>query len=181
MRHNTHILWDHTTFCMTSHALFLDNSPTVYDTTSTLSVSSRPVHQLYHTNTRYDITHTLCMTSQSVFMTSHEHFMTSHPYKYDITEYIYDIITIYMISTLLLSWKHNNTWHHTHYICHHSHCICAAKPALSIVHKNFGSYPSWNTYDIINTLHDITVTLYDIIPQCLWHHSHCIHDIRSPK
>ena len=85
-----------------------------------------------------------------------------------------------MISTLLLSWKHNYTWHHTHYICHHSHCICAAKPALSIVHKNFGSYPSWNTYDIINTLHDTTITLYDIITQYLWHHSHCIHDIRYP-
>ena len=25
-----------------------------------------------------------------------------------------------MISTLLLSWKHNYTWHHTHYIWHHS-------------------------------------------------------------
>ena len=35
-------------------------------------------------------------------------------------------------------------------------------------------------YDIIHTLHEITVTLYDIIPQYLWHHSHCIHDIRSP-
>ena len=35
-------------------------------------------------------------------------------------------------------------------------------------------------YDIVHTLHDITITLYDIIPQYLWHHSHCIHDIRSP-
>ena len=85
-----------------------------------------------------------------------------------------------MISTLLLSWKHNYIWHHTHYIWHHSHCICAATPALSINHKNFGSYPTLHTYDIVTTLQDITVTLYDNIPQCLWHHSHCIHDIRSP-
>ena len=89
MRHHTHILWDHTTFCMSSYALILDILPTISDTTSTLSVSSRSVHQLYHTNSPYDITHTLCMTSQSVCMTSHEHFMTSLPYKYDITHSIF--------------------------------------------------------------------------------------------
>ena len=33
--------------------------------------------------------------------------------------------------------------------------------------------------DIIHTLHDITVTLYDIIRLYLWDPSHCIHDIRS--
>ena len=85
-----------------------------------------------------------------------------------------------MISTPLLSWKHNYTWHHTHYIWHHSHSICAATPAVYIDHINFGSYPTWHTYDIIHTLHNITITLYVIIPQSLWHHSHCIHDIRSP-
>ena len=83
-----------------------------------------------------------------------------------------------MISMLQLSWKHNYTWHHTHYIWHHSHCICAATPTVSIDHNSFGSYRTWHTYDIIHTLHDITITLYDIITQYLWHHSHCIHDIR---
>ena len=52
-------------------------------------MSSRQVHQLYHTNYLYDITHTLCMKSQSVCMTSHEHFMTSYPYRYDITHSIF--------------------------------------------------------------------------------------------
>ena len=64
-----------------------------------------------------------------------------------------------MISTLLLSWKHNYTWHHTHYIWHHSHCICAATHTVSIDHNSFGSYRTWHTYDIIHTLHDITITL----------------------
>ena len=45
-------------------------------------------------------------------------------------------------------------------------------------HNTYGSYPTWHTYDIIHSLHEITITLYDIIPQYLWHHSHCIHDIR---
>ena len=75
IRHHVHILWDHTTLYMTSHALFLDITPSISDTTSILSVSSWPVHQLFHTTSPYDITHTLCMKSQSVCMTSHEHFM----------------------------------------------------------------------------------------------------------
>ena len=88
--------------------------------------------------------------------------------------------SIYMISTLQLSWKNNYTWHHTHYMWHHSHCICPATPGASIDHNSLGSYPTWHTYDIIHTLHDITITLYDITPQYLWHHSHCIHDIIYP-
>ena len=78
-----HYVWRH------MHCI-LDIAPSISDTTSTLTVSSRPVYQLYHTYSQYDITHTLCMTSQSVwmtsyeqFMTSHQHFMTSHPYRYD--------------------------------------------------------------------------------------------------
>ena len=69
-----------------------------------------------------------------------------------------------MISTLQLSWKHNYTWHHTHYMWHQSHCICPATPGASIDHNSLGSYPTWHTYDIIHTLHDITITLYDITP-----------------
>ena len=76
-----------------------------------------------------------------------------------------------MISTLQLSWKHNYTWHPTHYMWHHSHCICPATPGALIDYNSLGSYPTWHTYDIIHTLHDITVTLYDITPQYLWHHS----------
>ena len=94
---------------------------------------------------------------------------------------------IYIISMLLLSWKHNNyTWHLTHYSWHHSHCICVIthiciNASLYQWHHNkYGSLRTWHTYDIIHTLHDITITLYDIIPQCLCHHSHCIHDIICP-
>ena len=77
-----HYVWYH------MHCV-LDITPSISDNTSTLSLSSRPVYQLYHTNSLYDITHTLCMTSLSVCMTSHEHFMVSHPYRYDITKCIF--------------------------------------------------------------------------------------------
>ena len=91
-----------------------------------LKKKKRPVHQLYHGNSLYDITHTLCMTSCSVWMTSHEFFMTSHTYMYDITLDIFmTSYTIYMISHILLSWQNNDcTWHLTYYIWYHSHCIC---------------------------------------------------------
>ena len=123
IRHHTHILWDHTTLCMTSHAFFLDITPSISDTTSTLSVSSRPVHKLYHTNSLYAITHTLCMKSQSVCMTSHEHFMTSYPYRYDITHSILlwcyqytvcDVIPIRLWSQKVFMWCHAyRLWFHT--------------------------------------------------------------------
>ena len=77
-----HYVWHH------MHCI-LDITPSISDNTATLSVSSRQVYQLYHTNTLYDITHTLCMTSQSVCMTSNEQFMMSHAYRYDITKSIF--------------------------------------------------------------------------------------------
>ena len=86
----THIFYEITPHYVWHHMhCILDITPSISDTTSTLSVSSRPVYQLYHTSSLYDITHTLCMTSQSVCMTSHEHFMASHPFRYDITKSIF--------------------------------------------------------------------------------------------
>ena len=142
---------------------------------SKTSVSVIP-HQLsvwHHTHSMYDNTlrmHDITWTHYDVTPV----YVRHHP------QYIYDILTIYMLSALLLSWKHNYTWHNTHYIWHHSHCISAATPTVSINHNNFGSYPTWHTFYIMHTLDGITITLYDIIPQYLWHHRHCIHDMRSP-
>ena len=86
-----------------------------------------------------------------------------------------------MMSMLLLSWKHNDyTWNLTHNIWQHSHCICAATPTVLLPSQQLWKLSHLHTYDIIHTLNDNTITLYDTIPQYLWHHSHCIHDIRSP-
>ena len=201
IRHHTHILWDHTTLCITSHALFPDITPSISDTTSTLSVSSRPVHQLYHTSSLYDITHTLCMTLQSVCMTSHEHFMMSH--RIGMTSHtvcLWHLKNIYDINATTFM-KHNYTWHHTHYIWHHSHCICAGTSAVSIDHNSFGSFPlgtHMTSYTLYVTsqshfmtsflsIYDITATAFIILdplhmtsppgfmrsrPLSLWHHRH---------
>ena len=59
--------------------------------------------------------------------------------------------------------------------------VCGLQHPLYCCHdNNYGSYPTWHMDDIIHTLRDITITLYETIPQYLWHHNHCIHDIRSP-
>ena len=66
-----------------------------------------------------------------------------------------------MISTLLLSWKHNNyTWHLTHYIWHHSHCICAATPAVSMPSQQL-----WKSSKLAHVWHHTHST---------WHHNHSL-------
>ena len=58
--HHTLYIWHHTHG--NTNVIFAI-SPTISDTTSSVSVSSNPVYQLYHTHSLDDITHTLCMTS----------------------------------------------------------------------------------------------------------------------
>ena len=113
--HHTHYIWHHTHY---NTKVISAISPTLSETTSTVSVSSNPVYQLYHNNSLDDITQTLSMTSYSVCMASHEPFMTSHWSMYNITPIIYmTSYPIYMISHILLSWQHSEyTLNLTHYI-----------------------------------------------------------------
>ena len=174
---------------MTSHHIMHDITCTVFMTSLPLYLTLHPLYRClqtqcisYTTPTLCMTSHTLCMTSQSVCMTSHEHFMTSYLYRYDIT-------SIYL-------------WHHIQYIWYHPCCfhentatmldisptIFDIRVSVSVLSQpiywchdnNYGSHHTWHTYDIINTPHLITFTLCDINPQSLWHHKHCIHDIRSP-
>ena len=66
-----------------------------------------------------------------------------------------------MISVLLLSWKHNDyTWHLTHDIWHHSHCICAATPAVLL--------PSQQLRKLSHLAHGCHHT------HSTWHHNHTL-------
>ena len=65
----------------------------------------------------YDITPTFCVTSYELYRTSHPILMSSHYCTYDITDSIYEI-TSSMRATYTL-----NMWHHSHYLCHHTHSI----------------------------------------------------------
>ena len=131
--HNTHYVRHHT---HDNTKVISAISPSISDTTSTVSVSLNQVINCV-TCTLCMTLHIICMTSYSVCTTSHEHFMTSLPYRYDITSSIFmTSYQIYMISPILLSWKQNEyTWHLTHCIWHHSPCICVVTPALSMPSK----------------------------------------------
>ena len=67
--HHTHYIWHHT---HDNTKVISATSPSISDTTTTLSVSSNPVYQLYYTHSLYVITH----------------------YMYDITFSIHDITWI---------------------------------------------------------------------------------------
>ena len=85
---------------------------------------------------------------------------------HDITPFVWYHTKIYDISpTIFDTTATASVWSHQLYWCHH---------------KTYGSHYIWHTYDIIHSVYHISFTLYDINPQYLWHHKHCIHDIRSP-
>ena len=80
------------TICITSYTLYKASQPhlmtshqTIYDTTSTVSLSSHPDYQSHNLHCMYDIRATICMTSYELHMTSHPlfmispHSMTPHP------------------------------------------------------------------------------------------------------
>ena len=74
--HHTHYMWHHTHDNTKVISAF---SPSISDTTSTVSVSSNPVYKLYYTNSLYDIT----------------------PYMYDITFSMHDVTwTLYDITPI---------------------------------------------------------------------------------
>ena len=115
--HHIHSLWLHTIVIITLYPLHswhhtpkiwhntYGNTnvisaiwPSVYNTTSTASVSSNPGYLLYHTHSLYDITHTICLTSYSVCMLSQLLFRTLHTSMYIFTSSIF--MTSYPICAL---------------------------------------------------------------------------------
>ena len=101
--HHTPYIWHHT---HGSTNVISAIWPTIYNTTSTVSVSSNPGYQLYHNHSLY-ITQTVCVTSYSVCMLSKQLFMTSCPSVYNITPSIF--MTSYPICTLSYCYHDNTT------------------------------------------------------------------------
>ena len=89
---------------------------------------------------------------------------------------------IYMISPILLSLQHKDyTWHFTHYIWHHSHCIIVFTLAVSMTSQQVwkSSHLAYVWYYTHFTWNQIDNLWY----QCsvFWHKNyyiwHCIHNI----
>ena len=71
--HHTSCIWHHT---HGNTNVISAIWPTISNTASTVSVSSNPGYHLYHTHPLDDITHTIRVTSYSVWMLSQQLFMT---------------------------------------------------------------------------------------------------------
>ena len=81
--------------------------PIISNTKSTVSVSSNPAYQLFHTHSLYDITHSILVTSYSVCMLSQQLFRALQTSIYNFTASIF--MTSYQICTLSPYCFHDNT------------------------------------------------------------------------
>ena len=127
----------------------------------------------------YDITPTFCVTPYALYITSHPILMSSHYSTYDITPLDMKphpvcraIYTLYM-------------GHHSHYLCHHTHCIDSITLTLCMT-----SHSPYEWHRLHSTRHHILILwpqptsfrtshpLYlTSCPLYLCHHIHCIDDI----
>ena len=172
---------------MTSHPLFrasqlfmYDIKSTVSDLTSTVSVSSHPLYQWYHSHPIYDITYSIHVTSYSLFLWHHIQYVWQHNAvccwyhtrhmcdiicTTDITSTLSHQTTVFMMSHPL------QAWHHTHCMRHCTHCIFVITSSPLI------SYPL--LYDIIPTLCVTSYALYITSYQLLMSSHYCTDDITA--
>ena len=127
--------------CMTSHEHFMTSHPYRYDITSSIFMTSYPIHMispiLFHENkttipgislTVFDITVTASVWSHPIYQCLHNNYGSLHTWR------MYDIIhTLHHIKFRLYVINHQ-------YLGHHKHCI----------------------HDIRSPIYDITSTVYDI-------------------
>ena len=195
MWHHIHSLWLHTIEVITLHPVHSCHHtpniwrntygntnvisafcPTVSNTPSTLSLSSNPGYQLYHTHSLYDITNYTCdiifsmYTIDDITATTwkvlHEVYLWYHiPYvfdkistKYDITTLCVDVTTLgiclasfalQMTSHPLYHTKQRYLWCHIHFTHHITPQYQTLHPLYLCHHKL--STDIWPTFELQNT------------------------------
>ena len=124
----------------------------------------------------YDITPTFSVTSYELYITSHPILMSSPYCTSDITASIYET-TSSMRETYTL-----NMSHHSHYLCHHTHCIDVITPTLFMTsHSPYVWHPLhytrhhillfWPQTTILRTWHPLYYTYCSLY---LCHHTNSI-------
>ena len=130
----------------------------------------RHIHSITPSHNLYDFTSTSDMTSHPVYLWHHIQYVRYHHMAFMTTQSLYMTShPPYLTSQIL-------------YLCHHTDgthiCIDVSlyrwHPSKCVTHH------TRHIYGIIPDLHHIAFTLYGINNHVLWHHKHCIHDIRSP-
>ena len=144
-------------------------TPTLCITSHTLYVWHYIQYACYHNNCFWHYT-PLYITSHPVYLRHHIQYVRYHHTDFMTTQQVYRTSHAPHLTSQPLN------------LCHHidgTH-ICIDVLLHGWHHNMCVNHDTWHTYDIIPNLHHITFTLYAINDHVLWHHKHCIHDIRSP-
>ena len=163
--HNLHCKWHH---------IQSFTSDRIYEVTSTSGMTSQPLYQtshplyLCHHNLSTDITPTIvwhytyfCVRSYSLNISWHPILMSSHYCTDDITTSIYETISSVRATYTL------NMWHHSHYLCPHTHCIDNITPTLFMTSQ---SPYVWHRLHYTRN----HILIFDLKPQFWGHHTHSI-------
>ena len=137
---------------MTSQPLNMKPHP-VCRTTYTLHMRHYSHYLCPHTHCIKNITPTLCITTLAICVASFALYKTSHPHfmTSDHRVFLVTPTILDIVSTVSVSSPPLYWWYHTN---------CIFEITSAIIH------------DIISILYDMKATV--------WHHNHCIHDIRFP-
>ena len=176
-------------YFMRSHHIMYDITCIVFLTSLNLYMTLNPLYLCHQEQCINYTTPALCMTSHTLYVWHHSQYSWHH--MNTLCRHTH----ILMSSQRVYLWHHKNIYDinatafmkrqqlyltsHPLYLTSQPVCLCLQHPLYCCHHNNYVSYPTWHMDDIIHTLHDLTITLYETIPQYLGHHSHCIHDIRS--
>ena len=174
--YDNNCLWHSTPLCITSHPVYFWH---------------HIQYVLYH--------HTAFMTTQWRYLTSHHHFGTkatvsvsSHKWH----THLYRCITVSITSQQVCKSSHMaHVWHHTQSTSHHiltwwhqTTVFFVTLPTILVIVStvSVSSPPLYwwyhtNSISEITSaiIHNIICILY-LMTATVWHHNHCIHDIRFP-
>ena len=155
-----HYIWHYIhSICVFKTSVSIIPKPTLCMTSHTLYVWHHSQYAWHHMKTLWCHSR-IGMTSQRVYLRHHSNIYDISATAFMKTQRLYlTSHPLYLTSQPL-------------YLCCNTCCIVAITTIMEV-------FPL-GTLMPSHTLHDITITLYDTIPQYLRHRSHCIHDIRSP-
>ena len=160
-------------YFMRSHHIMYDIPCTVFLTSLPLYLTWHPLYLCHQDQCINYTTPTLCMTSHTLSVWHHSQYAWHH------MNTLWRHIHIGMTSQRVYLWHHNNiydinatafmktndyTWYLTHYILHHSHCICAATPAVLLPPQQL-----WKLYQLVHGWYHTHSTWHH--NHTLWHHS----------
>ena len=146
-------------------------SPTIFDITATVCVSSHRWHtHLYRCIALSKTSQQVCKSSHLAHVSHHTQSKSHHIHS------LWHQWSCFMTPQTLYSWHQiSSVWHHIHSLGHHT-TLCMTSSPLHLTSRPL--YLCHHTHPI----EDITATIWMVShPVYLWNHIPCIYDIISSK